>query len=530
MQLERPFSVCLINPPVIGVMEPWYDTPDFVRTGLAYLAGYIRANSNVAITIIDAKFERLDFTMVLEKVRTINPDIVGLTAFTNEIKPAAFTAASIKKEIPQCVTLIGGVHVTAIPEETLKEFASFDIGVIGEGEETLLELVNTLRNKGNLEDVKGIIYRVNEELKKTVPRPRIADQDSIPYPAWDLLPPAKVYYVQSERGCPLNCIFCMNPNGRVARKRSIENVVGELNLLINNFNPNRISFGDELFSVDMPRTHQLLDAMIQNDIGGKVKWDVQTHVLYVDYEMFLKFKKAKVDRVELGIETGDPDTLKKIGKGTNLDKIASAISAGRKAGVPIGTFFLFGQPNETIESLKRTVDLAVKINPVLPMFGLMTPYPGTEVAKMAAKGEGGYRLLTTNWDEYNKQIGGAMEFANLSRRQIEWFQVKAYLKVYLFNHRYKDLFYFLWEYRKAAFQVLKKILLRRNSLADHLDLKPIDYETTIYNTYHTEKEALIESRLNWSNYQTQDAKQVKSFYSKKEKVYELEKIDGDKSA
>jgi radical SAM superfamily enzyme YgiQ (UPF0313 family) len=530
MQHGSPFSICLINPPVIGVMEPWYDTPDFVRTGLAYLAGYLRAHSDVQITIIDAKFERLDFSKVLDRVREIRPDIVGLTAFTNEIKPAAYTAAAIKKELPECITIIGGVHVTAIPEETLKEFASFDIGVIGEGEETLLELVNNIRGKGNLEEVKGIIFRTRDVLKKTTARPRIADQDSIPYPAWDLLPRAQTYYVQSERGCPLNCIFCMNPNGRVARKRSIENVMGELNLLINTYKPQRISFGDELFSVDMPRTRQMLDVMIQEGFGNKVKWDVQTHVLYVDYEMFLQFKKANVDRVELGIETGDPDTLKKIGKGTNLDKIEAAISAGRRAGVPIGTFFLFGQPNETIESLRRTVDLAVKINPVLPMFGLMTPYPGTEVAKMAAKGEGGYRLLTTNWDEYNKQIGGAMEFANLSRREIEWFQVKAYLKVYLFNYRFKDLFYFLWEYRKAAFQVLKKIVLRRSSVAEHLDLKPKDYESTIYSNYYAEKESLIDSRATWSAYQTSDAKQVKLFNLKKETVYELEKVDGDKSA
>jgi hypothetical protein len=198
-----------------------------------------------------------------------------------------------------------------------------------------------------------------------------------------------------------------------------------------------------------------------------------------------------------------------MGKATNLDKIHAAITAGRKAGVSIGTFFLFGQPNETIHSLQRTVDLAVKLNPVLPMFGLMTPYPGTEVAKLAAKGEAGYRLLTTNWDEYNKQIGGAMAFANLTRSQIEWFQVKAYLKVYLFNFRFIDLIKFIWEYRKAAIAVLQKIIFSQQSLAAQFTLKPADYEQVIYNNYAPNSDVLITARDTWNEYQSADAKRIK---------------------
>ena len=502
-------KVCLINPPVIGVMEPWYDTPDFGRTGLAYLAGYLRHNTAYEVSIIDCKFERLDFNQALNLVRALSPDLVGLTAFTNEIKPAAYMAAKIKNYLPGCVTVIGGVHVTAIPRETMMEFAGFDVGVVGEGEETLLELCNTLTEHRSLRAIKGLVYRDGEQIVLNPPRPRIADQDSIPFPAWDLLPPAKTYYVQSERGCPLNCIFCMNPNGRVARKRSIANVMQELNLIIDNYQPERISFGDELFSVDMPRARDLLTAMIESKIGEKVKWDVQTHVQYVDYEMFLQFKAAGVERVELGIETGDEEALRKMGKATNLDKIHAAINAGRKAGVSIGTFFLFGQPNETIHSLQRTVDLAVKLNPVLPMFGLMTPYPGTEVAKLAAKGEAGYRLLTTNWDEYNKQIGGAMAFANLTRSQIEWFQVKAYLKVYLFNFRFIDLIKFIWEYRKAAIAVLQKIIFSQQSLAAQFTLKPADYEQVIYNNYAPNSDVLITARDTWNEYQSADAKRIK---------------------
>ena len=489
----------------MAVLEPWYDTPSFGRTSLAYLAGFLRQYEGFEIHIIDAKFERLSFNEVRQRVKRLAPDLVGFTAFTNEIKPAAYQAALIKKDLPHVITIVGGPHVTALPKETLGEFTSLDIGVVGEGEVTLYELCEGLRYGKDLSSIPGLVFRKADKIIQTSQRERILDQDSIPFPAWDLLPPAETYFVQSIRGCPYNCLFCMNPGGRVARKRSVENVMEELHIIIQNYKPTRISFGDELFSVDMERTRRLLDAMAESKIGEKVSWDVQTHVNYVDEDLFIRFKKANVERVEVGIETGDEAVLKKMGKGTSMESILAACAAARKADVKIGTFFLLGQPHENAESLEKTLALAIRVNPDLPMFGLMTPYPGTEVAKMAAKGEGGYKLLTTDWDEYNKQIGGAMEFADMTRQQIEWFQVKAYLKVYLYNRRYADLIKFLFEYRKAAWEVLKKIVFRRKTLT-HSIVKPSDYDTLIYPTVKTDFESFITARDEWKEVQKNEMK------------------------
>ncbi len=404
--------------------------------------------------------------------------------------------------------MIGGVHVTALPKETLSEFSSFDMGVVGEGEITFYELCDALKTGKAISTISGLVLRDQEHIYETSPRERILNQDSIPLPAWDLLPPAQTYFVQSVRGCPFNCLFCMNPNGKVGRKRSVENVMKELNLIVKEFKPKHLHFGDELFSLDIPRTKKLLDAMAEDKIGEKVGWTVQTHVHYVDYELFVKFKKANVSWVEMGIETGDEIALKKMGKSTRIETILSACEAGKKAGVKIGSFFLLGHPNETIDTLQKTVDLAVKINPDLPMFGLMTPYPGTEISKMAAKGEGGYKLLSTDWDEYNKQIGGAMEFAGLTRTQIEWFQVKAYLKVYLYNNRYGDLIKFLFEYRKGAWEVFKKIIFRSRSLSEQLN-KPTDYETVLKSKFRINSDVFITARENWKTIQHNEAKRAK---------------------
>lgn len=493
--------IVLVNAPVLAVFEPWYDEPDFGRTALACLAAYLRNNGYKNVKIVDAKLERKDFKKCTQEILDYQPDVVGFTAFTNEIKPASYVAAKLKQLKPDILTIIGGVHITSIPQKTMEEFDMFDVGVIGEGEETLLDLVKAHSANTPYLGIPGTICKNTDGmLVQGPPRERIMDQDTLPIPAWDLLPAANTYFVQTLRGCPFNCVFCMNPNGRIARKRSVELVIEELEYIIETYKPEKISFGDELFSVDVPRTHALLDAMIEHGIGQKVKWDVQTHVRYVDDEMFKKFKLANVERVEMGIETGDEMALKKMGKGTNLKMIDLAYKAARKHDVEIGTFFILGQPNETVKSIWATIKLAIKINPQLPMFGLMTPYPGTAVANMAAKGEAGYKLLSTDWDDYNKQIGGALAFQYISRWQLEFMQSIAYVLVYICNFRFVDLVKLIWNYRVGVYQMLKKLTTGNQSMMTGLQ-KPDDYDKLTGKISKATKEEMIQSYVDWSKYQ-----------------------------
>ncbi|MCB9204932.1 MAG: B12-binding domain-containing radical SAM protein [Flavobacteriales bacterium] len=499
--MSERLTICLVNAPVLAVVEPWYDQPDFGRTGLACLAAYLRENGFSNVSIIDAKFERLSFSACIDRIVEAKPDVVGYTAFTNEIKPAAYVAQKVKERLPQSMSIIGGVHITAIPERTMEEFPMFDVGVIGEGEETLLEIVQAVCNNLPTSEIRGTIFRTDSKsLKRGPVRQRILDQNTLPIPAWDLLPPAKTYFVQTMRGCPLNCVFCMNPNGRVARNRSVDLVIEELQYIVNKFHPKTISFGDELFSVDMPRAKSLIDAMASSGIGKQVNWDVQTHVRFVDDEIFQKFKEADVTRVEMGIETGDEIALKNMGKGTDLKMIETAFRLAEKHRVPFGTFFLIGQPNETVKSIIATIKLAVRMNPQLPMFGLMTPYPGTAVGKMAARGEGGYRLLSTDWDDYNKQIGGALEFTNISRWQLEVLQSAAYLSVYLFNWRFRDLMKFILEYRVGIYHVIRNLVWRQKT---NPKKKPTDYDAITSGKGAVSKADMQDAYEHWSNYQKQ---------------------------
>jgi anaerobic magnesium-protoporphyrin IX monomethyl ester cyclase len=453
-------KVMLVNPPVFHVYEPWFDTPDFVRPSIAYIAAYLRENMDCEIRLLDSKFERLNFVDTVDRIEDFAPDIVAYTAFTNEIKPAAKVAQMlIERKRIKPMQVVGGVHVTALPEQSIEEFPQFDVVVYGEGEITFLQLCQAFVASAAYDAIDGLVFRsADGTVVKTAPRERIVDINDIPVPAWDLLPPATQYFIQAQRGCPFSCKFCMNPGGKFVRHRTAESVIDEIRDLAVNYGAKKILYGDEIFTVDLPWTKDLVRKKIANNLHHLVEWSATTHVRFIDDELCELMKASNCSGVGLGIETGSEDHLKKVGKGTTIELMLRARECTRRANLWTETFCILGQIDETLESLKATIDLVIKLNPDLPIFGIMVPYPGTEVARLAAKGQGGYKIVSTDWDDYNKQIGGALEFAGLTRSQVEFFQIFAYVRVYLANRRYWDLVKFCWTYGRAGMVVVLKNL------------------------------------------------------------------------
>ncbi|MBL7777672.1 MAG: cobalamin-dependent protein [Chitinophagales bacterium] len=506
--------IILINAPSLGTIEHMYDEPDFVRLSLAALAAYIRLQGNYDILLIDAKFEGLTFDTVLNRAKDFNPDLVGFTAFTNEIKPCAYLAARIKNSIPNCKTLVGGAHFTALPITTMKQFPMFDYGVFGEGEITFHELLNALKYKLKLEEIKGLVYRdIDGVIKKNPPRERVLDLDELPIPAWDLYPRANTYWIQTMRGCPFDCVFCMNHNGRVSRKNSVDRVMRELEYIVNTFSPEWIRPGDELFTVDKGRTSMLMDKMIENGIHKRFKWDVQTHVRYVDYALLVKMKQAGVTQIDMGVESGNDEILKAMGKGTRLNYISKAFEEARNAGVRTGSLLILGQPDETKETIENTLLFAAAINADEPMFSIMIPFPGTKVAKLASKGLSGYRLLTYDWDMYRQRLGGVMTFAGLSPKQIDRLLFLSYLRVMFMRKRYIDIIKLTVKYWKSAKTLLYKNLKFSNP--EILLTYPKDYKQTLGDCDTlVEASLLVEETDAFSNYQKEELQRVKTILPK----------------
>ena len=447
----------LLNDPPTITNDPQHDAPNFGSPGLAAVAGYLRSVADCEVVIVDSKLERLDFEQTLERIEDFRPDVIGFTALTFEIKSAARAAALARSRLPGVVTVIGGVHVTALPRETLVEFPEFDLGVYGEGEITFAELCRALDAGGEVGGIDGLVHRKSGQVRATNPRQRILDLDALPLPAWDLLPRAPQYFIQTVRGCPFDCKFCMNHNGKAVRARSVENVLAEIAWIAGTWEPAEISFGDEIFTVDLERTKAILKAVIDRGLHDGIAWNGQTHVRYVDEELFALLGRMKVGWVALGVETGDEEILKRVGKGTTVDMIVHARNLARRHGVPISSLMVIGHPNETVGSIWNSIRLAAKLNAEEPVFGVMTPYPGTDVAALAARGEAGYRLLSTDWDDYRKHSAGVLQFANLPPWSIGALQSFAYVCVFLWNLRFLDLARFAWKYRTEGLNVLKQM-------------------------------------------------------------------------
>jgi anaerobic magnesium-protoporphyrin IX monomethyl ester cyclase len=454
--------VLLVNPPPQSKQEAYYDTPPYPRTGLACLAASLRAAA-VNVQLLDCKYDGLGQEEALQKIVACQPAVIGFTAFTNEIMQAAVLAVACKNALPDSVTIIGGVHVSVLPEKTLRQCPCFDYAVVAEGEITLIELICALREKRSLNGIKGVGFLDGQgNYFYGGDRERIANLDKLAEPAWDMFRPAKEYILHTQRGCPFCCPFCVNPNGRLVRAESVARVVRQIASLYEK-GCRTLFIGDEVFTLDRNRTLAICAGLIAADLHRKIRWRCTTHINCIDYELAKKMRQSGCYLVGLGLESGDENQLKVINKQTSIEKILRAVSDLKRAKLPFEGYFVLGQPNETVVTAKSSIDFAIRINPDYPVFGIMVPYPGTAIGRMAAAGEGGYRLIARDWNDYNKQFGDALDFAGVERRLLERMQLQGYLKVFLYNWRLVGLLKFCWQYRSNGWTAVKRIFCRDRS-------------------------------------------------------------------
>lgn len=447
-------KIALVNPPPLRRIER-DDLPVYPHLGLGYLASNLEKNGFDEILIVDAKLERKNVHDVLYDLQLFKPEVVGITGMTHEIIQASKLSEQVKKLLPHCKTIIGGVHTSILPQQTLEEFPSFDYGISNEGEITLPLLISALTQKNDLDKAPGLSYRYDGFVKVTSQLDWIHDLDSIPFPAWNRFPKAREYPILTSRGCPFQCNFC-HPYGQKVRYRSPENVIEELDWVVSEFKPDIINVYDETFGIDQERTVKLLDLMIKHKIPQRTRWWAYTRVNVATDDLLRKMKDAGAFMIGFGIETGNEEILKKSKKNINLKRAEELVSIAKKIGLKTQTYFILGHPYETLETINDTIDFAIKLNGDLTCFGIMVPYPGTKIYEMAKKGEGGYRLIAKTWTDYNKQIGNALELVNIPRKKIERLQMHGYIKVFLKNHRYLDFLKFCWDFRRQALGFIQK--------------------------------------------------------------------------
>jgi len=431
--------------------------------GLGYLAAYLLRDGH-QVSVLDAQNSSVTDETLRRHVVDFQPDLFGVTAMTHEVHAAVHACSVAKHTRPQVWTIVGGPHATALPERTLQEFADVDVAVAGEGEITLSELVRA-RASGNtpsgLGDVLGIAFRDCGHIVRTQPRPWIENLDDLPFPAWRLFP--KVYWpMMAARGCPFGCVFCMRVLGRRLRLRTVDNVLAEFDALEQQVGQRSVWFQDETFGLNQRWADEFLEKIsTRNQSKGYIwAWGGNSRANLADLDRYRRMKAAGCYAVSFGVESGDEVILKRIMKGITPTMAIDAIAAAQKAGLTAAAFFILGHPGETWRSALKTVHLAARSRADSIAVGVMVPYPGTEVWRMAHAGEYGYRLLTEDWRCYDKYFGNALEVQGLSHRHLELLQSLTYVWYYLYNRRFRELLHFIGRFRAEAWVMLKRLLAR----------------------------------------------------------------------
>jgi len=399
---------------------------------------------------------------------TVAPDVIGLTAMTHEIVPAALVASLIKEKL-NIPAIVGGCHLTALPKKTLEEFPAFDFGLYGEGERTILEFVHYLESGSPRADtIHGLVFR-NQAGRVHVNAPRSflspEELDGLPYPAFHhyygnnpraLAGDGSYYVMFTHRGCPYSCAFCMRVLGNRVRRRSAQNVIQEIEYAIAHYGTHTIDFEDDIFLFNNENTRELLNVMVEKDLPKRVRWSGLTRADFVNPDLVSLAKRAGCYRLEMGIEAGEDTILKSINKAITVEQVKRAVAAIKEAGISLGTYFILGHPNENRETVRKTVDLAAELNTDTIAVGLMVPYPGTKIYDMSLRGEGGYRLLTQEWSQYDKYGGRALEIKGLPYKELVRWQRRALINFYVKNLRFLDALRFFWHKRNALWFLIKK--------------------------------------------------------------------------
>jgi len=449
----------------------------FPPASLAYLAAFLRKSNNVKIldaANLDIKIE--DIPKYIQK----NVDVIGISLLTPLFNTTLRFLKILKKIRPNCYTIVGGPHISALPNETLKKNQYIDFGIIGEGEIPFLKLIKCLESRKNYEKINGLIYRKDGEIIVNKVKDYIKNLDILPYPAYDLLP-MKVYSLSahhawsykkinfkpwasifSSRGCLYDCTFCASKVvwGRNIRYKSAEYFISEIDYLLKEFNIKTLEISDDSFLTNKERVNRILDLLIERNYD--LNFSCMARVDEIDEAILIKLKKAKCYLLRIGVESCDDHILRLMKKGITIKKIKRAFKMIKKAGIACSALIMVGYPGETFDSFNRTLKILKKLNPTAADFYITIPIVGTELYKLCLKK--GY-IVNNKWEDWIQMTSNPSISTGLLRsKDLLKLRRKAYTAFYLRfgyivnvikNIRSIEQIKFLWRGFLAFFSLVK---------------------------------------------------------------------------
>ncbi len=424
--------------------------------GLAYTASYLESKG-IKCWILDANLLQMEQNQVLTNILDLDPDLVGISFNVATVKEAislAFESKRMGKKV-----IMGGPSSKGELQSILEK-SNADCIVCGEGE---IVTWNLIQSEFDLSNVKGIAYLDNGKAVHTPEEEKIKDLDSLPFPAYHLLPKLKKYRNRSRRhpiapmvtsrGCPYGCSFCGSANSGW-RSRSPENVVAEIEYLITNFGVRQVDILDDNFSLNIQRAEKICDMIIDKKLSILITFPNGLRADRLTEQLVEKMAKAGVYRTGIGIESGDQGIVDNINKSLKLEKAKLAFEWLRKNKIVTFGYFQFGLPGETKESMQKTLEFALEANPNWANFGVTTPLPGTPLHnELKEKGKLGFAEDEGIDSGFYSVKTGHYDTGDVTMEDIMKFQKMAWKKFYFRPGKILDLLNTMRSYRELEWTV-----------------------------------------------------------------------------
>lgn len=454
-------NILLINPSLKGAEIGHYKREIeksrgvYPSLGLSYVASaLLSAGHNVILFDWDATPQ--PEKSLVKVIKELKPKLVGFYLMTWTFRQAKDMLKIIKEFSPDIKSVVGGPNVHSFPVISLK-FSDFDFAIQGEGEYTILELIDHLEGEKDAASIRGLIWRGGDIIQNSS-RPFIEDLDKINFPAWDKLPYKNYYDVFTQnrhfatliatRGCPWDCTFCDRKNrmGSIWRKRSTDNIIKELKWLRDSFNIREFMFFDDNLVVDKNWVMEFCDKIVSNNLD--IDWECRARVDMVDRPLLNTMKKAGCYRIRYGMEAGDNRILKVLKKGISVEQIRDCAHISKEAGIEIFAYFMMGSPYETEETLNKTLELALEVDADFTLFSKTILIVGSELFEWAV--ENGY-IKKNYWLDYllgkENNPAPALSTKELPEKVVDRYISMANQKFYL---RPKYIFHRLTKIKKPS--------------------------------------------------------------------------------
>ncbi|MBN2055915.1 cobalamin-dependent protein [bacterium] len=398
MKSRAPLDLLLLVPPGGYYADRWQKGSLMPPLGIGYI-GAVAERAGFEVAIIDAYLEGLDAGGLARRLKELQPSVVGVT-FTTENRFQGFAAIDLARQVlPGAIVVAGGPHVSLADEDTLTHITSLDAVVCGEGEYTIVELLQAVREGEPLTSVRGITVRRDGEIHRTDPQEFIKDLDSLPFPARHLYGLDRYNFIldvpdkgrrrfvnlMTSRGCPFDCIFCASAMmwGRRCRLRSAESVLAEMEDALGRFGAQALWIFDDTFNSNPRRVERICEGMLSK--GWDLPFFCEVRVDTMSRDLLALMKRAGCYTIGFGVESGSQRILDEvIGKQLRLEMVHELMAWCRELGVQPNPFYIFSNPTETMEEARQTMAMIKQYRDVAKAsMALLHIYPGTRLESLA---------------------------------------------------------------------------------------------------------------------------------------------------